>query len=169
MSESRGGPRRIEKGPGPAAKGRGGIALVLGIALAFGGTLTACTPTVPPSEPGDMILPGPGPASTTTTDTTVLYAAGREPTAIMEARVGGTLALSEGGCWVVETGEGQTFVQFPFGSSLTPGGQSINVPGFATVGVGDSIDGSGGYGSAPADAPEACGAPGQPMVFWQSA
>jgi hypothetical protein len=172
MSEARVRARRTEAGRAPAARRRRGVSVVLGgvlgVAITFGGALTACAPTAQPSEPGETIWPAPGPASTTTTDTTILYAAGREPTAVMEARVMGTLALSEGGCWVVGTGDEQTFVQFPFGSVLAPGGQSIDVPGFGTVGAGDTIDGGGGYGSAPADAPEACGAPGQPMVFWQT-
>lgn len=141
-----------------------GIALV----IALGTALTSCAAADAPLEPGETILPGPGPASTTTVDTTILYAAGREPTAVMEAKVGGTLALSEGGCWVVDDGETQIFVQFPYGSKLTPGGQAVDVPGLGIVAVGDTIDGGGGYGAAPADAPQACDAPGQEMVFWQT-
>ncbi|PPG40478.1 hypothetical protein [Pseudoclavibacter sp. RFBA6] len=103
---------------------------------------------------------------TTTIAETVLLAANQAPETVMETQDGGTLGLNEGRCWVVIQGDYQTLVQFPFGSTLTPDGLSVEVPGVGIVGVGDTIEG-GGVGHAVPETPAVCGGPGQPMMFWQ--
>ncbi|WP_424464415.1 hypothetical protein [Pseudoclavibacter helvolus] len=109
------------------------------------------------------------PTQTTTSGATILLAAIREPETLMEANIGGTLGLNEGGCWIVIQGEYRTLLQFPFGSQLTQDGLSVDVPGVGTVGVGDTISGGGGVGPAVPETPAVCGGPAQSMVFWQAA
>lgn len=130
--------------------------ITVAVAASCGLILTAC------SGGGDS-------SAITTSGSTILYAAGSPPHAVMEARVGGSLELTDGGCWAVGDGEAQTLVKFPYGSKLTADGRQVEVPDFGTIGVGDTIDGSGGYGSSLADTPAECGGEGQPMVFWQVA
>ncbi|MBF4548683.1 hypothetical protein [Pseudoclavibacter sp. VKM Ac-2888] len=106
---------------------------------------------------------------TTTIGETVLLAASEAPETIMEARIGGTLGLNEGGCWVVVENDYETLLQFPFGSTLTQDGRGVDVPGVGVVGEGDTIGGSGGIDSAPPETPAICGGPAQVMAFWQAA
>lgn len=106
------------------------------------------------------------PILATTTSGSVLLTPVREPDRPMYNQVMGTLGLSDTGCWYLDDGTGSALVQFPFGSTLSEDGQSVDVPGLGTVRAGDAIDGTGEVGSAPSDTPEICGGPAQPMAFW---
>lgn len=108
------------------------------------------------------------PLQATTAGASVLLTAAEEHNTSLTNILEGTLGLSETGCWVLDEQGTQTLLQFPYGSTLSDDGTSVNVPGLGNVSVGDEIVGVGARGSAPDNLPEACGNAGQRMLVWQS-
>lgn len=94
----------------------------------------------------------------------------REPNAIMEAMITGTLTLTESGCFALEDSDGTILpMLFPFGTRLSVDGETIHVPGLSPLRVGDDVEGGGGYLSLTEPLP-ACPAdnPSNEYVFWQT-
>lgn len=72
-----------------------------------------------------------------------------------EAAITGVLDIRDG-CFVVSSDEGDWLVEWPHGTTLGEDGESVNMPDFGAVRVGDVLDAGGGYEAGH----ERCGATG---------
>ena len=126
--------------------------------LAATGLLTACTADSPteisaPSTAPYVTQEGPSSTSTpepTTTGPTLTLADGSlvvisasDADGATGTPIGGTVAIVGGGCVGVQEGDNAYTVVWPDGTSLTPDGSGLEVPGLGAVAVGDPLEGSG--------------------------
>lgn len=61
-----------------------------------------------------------------------------------EAAITGVLEIRDG-CFVVSSDGGDWLVEWPHGTTLGEDGDSVEVPDFGTVRVGEALDAGGGY------------------------
>lgn len=76
---------------------------------------------------------------------------------------------TEQGCLASGTTADPAVVQFPFGSELSADGQSVEVPDFGTLRLGDTFQGGGGMGDLAyiTGVPVECQT-GTSFISWQS-
>lgn len=84
------------------------------------------------------------PAQEPTDGSPVLLTASGAVEASREAAITGVLEIRDG-CFVVSGDEGDWLVEWPHGTTLGENGESVNVPDFGTIRVGDRLDAGGGY------------------------
>lgn len=77
-------------------------------------------------------------------DSPTLLVASQPTNSVREAAIAGVLELRDG-CFVVTDDEGDWLIEWPFGSTLGEDGESVDVPDFGTVRLGDVLEGAGGY------------------------
>jgi len=113
--------------------------IVLGISLVI--ALAGCT--APPAFVVDA------------SEEPTLIAAGSRPEVFTQAEVGGTL-VNVDGCFGLENEFGRNVVIFPVGT--TRSGSGLDLPTLGRVDLGDTLSGSGGYGSQGSPEALACAA-----------
>lgn len=91
------------------------------------------------------------------------------PDLVMQAAFGGTLTVTDRGCWAVDGGDWTYPVEFPLGSRLSEDGGTVTVPDLGALAPGDRVEGGGGY-LVLEDVPEECSPDGVPVesIIWQS-
>jgi hypothetical protein len=75
-----------------------------------------------------------------------LLVAAKSPAVLHHARITGTVALSKGNCFGIETGGRKILVVWPHGTKITNDG-GVDVPGADSLKIGDSIVAGGGSSS----------------------
>lgn len=93
----------------------------------------------------------------------------------MLAAIEGTLTRTDTGCLALESpyvDGAVTATMFPYGSELSPDGESVKVPELGTVRIGDQVSGGAG-GFVSAEVATAAGAPpeclgGDQLLLWQA-
>ncbi|MDQ0727529.1 hypothetical protein [Microbacterium sp. W4I20] len=90
-----------------------------------------------------VLLAGCAPAAQTSPNPGLLTADSR-PEAVREALIDGVVSV-EGDCFILSADGERWLIEWPYGSTLGPDEQSVEVEGFGAVRVGDRVTGGGGY------------------------
>ena len=76
----------------------------------------------------------------------ILVTASQPAQATREAAIIGVLEIRDG-CFIVTIYGEDLLVEWPYGTTLGDDGESVNVPGFGIVRMGDRLNAGGGYGT----------------------